>query len=282
MKNTIIAAALALTATTTLAQDIRIATGCEGGGYEALGYKVAGSVKDQLSRKGLSANFNVMNTNGSLENLELYQDGDVEIAIVQADTLNVVPPSRRYKSKTAHTEVVYWFANKKNDYTSLEDIEGKTDVKMVIVEDSGADITMRNFVQEDKGYQKTYKNAIFVDDLYDAFDIVSEGNYEGSKVAGLLYVTRPGKFSSEYVTDFGDSVVIGELEDKDFNDAEDANHEKLYTNCEVDKRSRGGFQTATTFSPDTICMKAKVIYTQDFDSRDVSKAVKRGVVKAVR
>ncbi|AUR89241.1 hypothetical protein NVP1121O_213 [Vibrio phage 1.121.O._10N.286.46.C4] len=280
-KGFIIAATLGF-ASVAMADDFIIATGSEGGGYEALGYKVAASVKKQADKKGVAFDFEVLNTNGSLENIELFNDGDAQAAIVQADALSVSAPSRAYKSRSAHQEVIYWFANKKNGFTDLEDIEGRKDVVMVLVDGSGASVTMNNFAIEDKGYQVNFDNAVLADDLYDAMDIVSEGLYEGKKVAGLLHVTRAGKISSELREDFGSRIVIGELTDSDFNDALDENKEPLYTSCEVSKKTAAGFKTATTFKPDTLCMTAKVIYTTDFDDKKAKRVVRKGVTKATR
>lgn len=283
MKKLMIGVLLSMATMTTQADDFIIATGSEGGGYEALGHRIVEQIKKGADRKkGVDFDLEVLNTNGSLENIELYDDGEVQASIVQADALQVSPPNRPYKSRSAHQEVIYWFANKKNGYTDLEDIEGKKDVLMVIVEGSGASVTMANFVQEDKGYQNNLDKAILADDLYDAMDIVSEGTYEGKKVAGVLHVTRVGKLSSELREDFGRKIVIGEMTDSDFNDAKDENGADLYTKCEVTKRAAAGFQTATVFKPDTLCMTAKVIYTQDFEDKKARKVIKKAITKATR
>ncbi len=282
MKTGIIATLLTTFALNVSADDFIIATGSEGGGYEALGYRIVEQAKKQSDKKRVDFDFEVINTNGSLENIELYNDGEVQAAVVQADALNIAPPSRTFKSRSAHQEVIYWFANKKNGYLDLEDIEGKKDVLMVLVDGSGASVTMGSFVQEDKGYEVNLATAILADDLYEAMDIVSEGVYEGKKVAGVLHVTRAGKISSELREDFSNRIVIGELTDSDFNDALDANKEPLYIPCEVDKRSAAGFRTATTFKPDTLCMTAKIIYTQDFEDKKARRIIKKSVVKATR
>lgn len=271
-----------LISTPTLADDFNIATGSEGGGYERLGYAITGQMSKQLKRKDMDMEMSVINTNGSLENIEMFNDGEAQAAVVQADALMVSKPSTPFKSKTAHQEVVYFFVNKKNDVEDLEDIEGNTKYRIVLVQDSGADITFRNFVLEDSGYKKNYDNAIFAEDLYDAFDIVSEGTYDGSKVAGLLYVTRAGAIPREMLQDFGNKVVIGALTDSDFNDAKDENGEDLYTNCKVTRKMQAGFEIATTFSPKTICMNAKVIYNTTFGDKQTQKIIKRSITKAVR
>lgn len=285
MKKLLIATTLVLGSFTATADDLVIATGSEGGGYEKLGYEIAKSVSTQVSKsKGkVELDIEVVNSTGSVENLEMFNDGDVQIAIVQGDSLSLYPPSKSFKSKTAHTEVVYWFLNKKNDIEDLSDLEGDTDKLVVIVEGSGAEVTWHNFAKEDTGYKVNVdKGTIYADDLYEAFEIVSEGIYEGKTVAGLLYVTKSGKISPELRADFGKKVVIGEATDSDFNDAKDENGNSLYTTCEVDKKGAANFETVTTFSPDTICMKAKVIYSDDFEDKKTKRVISKGITKALK
>lgn len=278
----IIASCMVMFSSMVFADDFTVATGSQGGGYEALGYKITSFVKQGAERKKIKMEYEVLNTNGSIENIQMFSDGEAQVAVVQADALNVMKPSKPFKSRSAHQEVVYWFSNKENGYDDLSDIEGQKDVVMVLVEGSGAEITMQNFTIEDSGYKVNYQNAIRAYDLYEAFAIVSEGKFNGKKVAGVLHVTKPGAISRELLVDFGRKVVIGEATDSDFNDAKDSEGQPLYETCEVTKQMRAGFQTATTFSPDTVCMRAKVIYTTDFEDRDVERIVSRGIIKATR
>lgn len=283
MKNFFKALALtsAIAATTAHATDIAITTGGEGGMYERIGYAISQQIKAQAQRKKTSFDVEVINSNGSIDNIELMNEGDANIAIVQADALNVNEPRISYKAKTAHTETVFWIYNKKNGFKDLGDIEGSKKALMVIVDGSGAMTTIQSFVNEDGGYKANLDNAILADDLYDAVDIVSEGKYNGSKVAGVLYVG--GKIPSEIVSDFGNKVAIGEATDSDFNDAKDVNGDKLYTNCEVSDRQMNGMKDDKWGSPDTVCMKAMVVYsTQGYDNPKELKIIKKAVNKAVR
>lgn len=274
MKKTILAATIAMGAAfSPIASALNICTGNEGGGYERLGKAIAGNLKTKAS---------IINTNGSLENIELFDSKECDIAIVQNDALAVTPPSRPFKSKSAHEEVVYWFYNKKNGFEDLEDVEGKEkDYRIVIIQDSGSDVTMQNFVKEDSGYAGLYNTAILAEDAYDAADIASEGVYQTGdgkqvKVAGFIYVTRPGAFSNDIVTDFKGKLAIGELTDGDFNDAE-AFGERLYRSCDLSSDYTKGMPKASWGSQSTICMDAKVIYAKDLKDRSVKKAINRAV-----
>lgn len=280
MKKTLLAIALAATTFTANANDINIASGGEGGNYEWLAKKITGQISQQAEKKKVNFNFEVLNTNGSIENIELFNEGDANIAIVQADALNMLKPSESFKSKTAYTETVFWLYNKQHDKHDIEDIEGSDEYLMVIIDGSGADVTMQSFVAEDAGYKDNYENAIIAGDLYDAIDIVSEGTYNGKKVAGALYVGF--SIPTEIATDFKSKVGIGEATDGDFNDATDINGNKLYKTCEIKKAQTSGMKVATWGSPDTVCLNSLVIYRDDFGGRKEQKIIKKAITKSVR
>lgn len=279
MKKTALTLALAAALSTTAVQadDFVIATASEGGSYEALGNNFAGQIKRQ---KGQDFDIEVVNTNGTIENIEGLNDGTYQAAIVQMDGLNVYKPTVPVRAKLAHTEYVVWMYNKKNAYEDLEDIEGKENVAMVLVEGSGADVTMQSFVQADSGYKVNYENAIMAEDLYEAADIVADGVYDGVKVAGLLYTGQT--VPQEIASDFRSQISIGEATDGDFDDAEDFSGEPLYTKCDIDKRMIRGMETSTMGKPDTVCLRAAIVYRTDFEDKKANKAVKKAAAKTVR
>lgn len=269
----------AMFSASVMSNDLVIATGGEGGGYESLGKTLKQYIQKQAARKQVDFDFEVINSNGSVENIELLNDGDAQIAIVQADALNVNKPSVPVRTKSAYKETVFWIYNKKNGVEDLEDIEGSDKKLVVLVDGSGATITMKSFVQEDKGYSKNLENAVYADDNYDAADIVSEGRYNGKQVAGMLYVGK--SIPVEIAKDFK-GLAIGELTDSDFNDAKDIAGEPLYTNCDVETVKINGMATSTIFDPSTICVNAMVVYADTFETRAETKAVKKGINKALR
>lgn len=279
MKKLLIALGLLSGLGSAFADDLVIATGGEGGGYERLGKIVAQEIKQQSDKKGVNFDFEVINTNGSVENIELLNDGDAQIIVVQADALNVNKPSLPIRSKSAYTETVFWIFNEKNDKEDLSDIEGSDEYLVVLVEGSGATVTMQSFVQEDKGYTKNLEMAIYADDNYDAADIVSEGRYNGKKVAGMLYVGKT--IPNEIARDFK-GLVIGELTDSDFNDAKDVNGEDLYKSCDITSNSIKGMTTSTLFKPSSICVDAMVVYADTFEDSKEERVVKKGINKALR
>lgn len=269
---------------TAFAADINIATGGEGGTYERMGALVQKNIETQSSRFDVQPNINVLNTNGSVENIQMMNDGSAQIIITQMDALNVMPPRGPYRVKRAYNETAFWIYNEANDYNDLEDIEGKKDVSLVIVDGSGAEVTMRSFVMEDDGYKVNLDNAVFADSVYDAADIVSEGKYNGKTIAGMIYVGA--KIPSEIAYDFT-NLRVGEMTDSDFNDATGSDGEPLYTSCSIKQSQTSGMRTSTFGSPDTVCVSSAVVYSTDSDyketsTRDFENAIKRGINKSVR
>jgi len=261
---------------TALADDFIITTGGEGGGYERLGHMFASHIKKQ-KRHDLEPE--VVNSTGSLENIECINLGDCHAAIVQMDALNLSPPKIPVKTKPAHTEYVYWLYNKEYNYTDIEDIEGKEDLYITVGDGSGSRVTLDSFAQEDSGYKVNVDNAIYVDDLYEAVSAVADGRYNNKKVVGTVYVGST--IPAEIAEDFKSKVWVGEATDGDFNDAKDLNGEPLYFNCEVNKGNLRGMNTSTWSNPDTVCVKASIIFINDLEKDDL-KAVKKAATKAVR
>ena len=289
-KTVIITAVVAAIAPQALASEtFGLCGGSDGGFYNALAGSIDTGIAKEAGRKKIQVQTEVLETYGSMENIDLYSSGDCALMIVQPDALNVSSFAGSYDYYQAHTEAAYWLANKEHGIGDLEDIEGKhKQWRIVIVDGSGSDVTMRSFVSEDKGYQGLYDSAIYADDTYDAASIVAQGKYNHNgthvKVAGTLMITRPGAFSADIVSDFKGKLMVGELTDGDFNDAKAADGSKLYQNCEISKKHTQGLERASWGSQDTICMRAAVVvnrsWFEQFD-RNEARALRSVVKKAV-
>jgi len=257
------------------ANELSIATGGEGGGYNTRGTEIGAKIED-LSNGNTEVT--VMVTNGSGHNIELFDEGKADVFFAQEDSLNVTPPNRAYRSKPIGQEAIYHFVNEKSDFTDPADYEGDKDVYIVLVADSGSAITWANFVKEDSDYGKN--PILWADDLWEAISYVSDGTYDGKQIGGALHVTKLGKLDRELAQDFSHNVRIGSTSgDKDFNDAENVNGDALYTKCELENAHLGGFKTTSIFSdPDTLCMNAVIAYSIDLDS-DIQKNLKKAIVR---
>ena len=260
------------------ADDFVVATGGEGGGYERAGKAIAQEIAKQADKKDIDFDFEVVNTAGSIENIEMFNDGEAQLILAQADALNVHPVSGG-KAKGLYTEAIIWIYNVKNKYKDLEDIEKEKDVLMVLVDGSGGMVTMQSFVQEDSGYKVNYETAILADDSYDAADMVCEGRFNGKKVAGMLIVGN--SIPNDIKTDFKGCLGVGEATDSDFNDAKDINKEPLYTDCEINKSSIGGLDSPMG-DIDTVCVQAMAVYSTNLEERKLPKLISKAINKAKR
>lgn len=261
------------------AVDVNISTGGEDGGYWRVGSYIKGSIDDLAQEEDFEMTSKVISSGGSVENLERFNEGDADIIVTQEDAMNLVKPSRPFGFTESHTETIFWIFNKENGYEDLEDIEKNEDVAMVLVEGSGATVTMNSFVQSDSGYEVNLKNAIIVGDSYEAAMTVANGRYGSKKVAGMLYVGAyvPTKIYKH----FGNKLMVGSATDGDFNDAENAFGEPLYQHCEVTSKIATGLKTSGWGDPDTLCVKALVVYSNTFESKTHKKVVTRGVNSAL-
>lgn len=263
-----------------------ICTGGEGGFYEALGTDIGRSIT-----KNTGVPNEVLNTGGSVENASLMKGGDCALAIMQADAVTSLPMPTDLKVVNAHTEVVYWIFGKSgiDNFNQMEDDGVAKKYAFATVNGSGAEVTLRNWIDTDDDY----KGAVPVefDDWYAAAEAVAQGftMKAGVKVeiAGMLYIGRPGKITTDITEDFGQELVIGEIEDSSFSGSEDANGNPLYVQCEIDSKQTSGLRTSTLVKPDTYCLNAQVVYNNDWHGGDrkLRRAIDRGIngiVKAVR
>jgi len=275
MKHIILGIISTALAFNVMAEDIKIATGGEGGGYHTRGTMIGVKIEDLSKGK---TQVEVLVTNGSKENIELFDSKEADIFFAQEDALNVTAPNRAYRSKPVGEEAIYHFVNKDSGFTDVADYEGRSDVFIVLVADSGSAITWKSFVQEDEDYGKN--PILWADDIWDALSYVSDGTYDGKKIGGALHVTKRGKLDRALAEDFANNVRIGSTSgDRDFDDAKNAEGEKLYTFCELDNNHLGGFKSTAFFGgSDTLCMNAVVGYAVDLD-RNLQNAIKKAIVR---
>lgn len=265
---------------------LNFCTGGEGGFYQDLGTAIGNSIV-----KGTSIQLNVLTTGGSVENAELLKDGDCDIAIMQADAAVTKPLPTDVKIVDGHQEVVYWLHGKAgvDDFGKMEKDSIAKKYAFAAVAGSGALVTVRNWIETDSDY----KGAVVVefDDWYAAAEAVAQGYVKKAgvtvEIAGMLYIGRPGKITSDITEDFGAQILIGEVNDSSFANAKDANGNPLYTACEINAKQSNGLKTSTLGSPDTYCLRAQIVYNNDWHQGDkkLRRAVDKGInsiVKAVR
>lgn len=284
---------LALMAKAAQAGDIpplRVCTGAEGGFYEQIGQTIAQAVSSKSGSK-----YELINTGGSAENAELMKDGECDMGILQADAVTTLALPRDIKVVDAHSEAVLWFHPRKgtaviDDFGDMEKSENKKRYAVAVVSGSGAAITMDSFAKTDADYADIRR--VEFDDWYAAAEAASQGYamISGTRVeiAGMLYVGRPNFITSDITEDFSKSLVIGEINDDSFEAAKDTNGNPLYFQCELVFNKLSGMETSTTLRPDTYCMRAQVVYNNDYhanlgeDKRKVRRAIDRGINAVVK
>lgn len=233
--------------------------------------------------KNTDIQLNVLTTGGSVENAELMKDGDCDIAIMQADAAVTKPLPTDVKIVDGHMEQVYWLHGPSgiDDFGKMEDDAVAKKYAFAAVAGSGALVTVRNWIETDDDY----KGAVIVefDDWYAAAEAVAQGYVKKAgvtvEIAGMLYIGRPGKITSDITEDFGTQILIGEVNDSSFANAKDANGNPLYTACSVDSKLASGLKTSTFGSPDTYCLRAQIVYNNDWHQGD--KKLRRGVDKGI-
>lgn len=277
---------LASTMASATPTTLNFCTGGEGGFYQDLGTAIGSSIV-----KGTSTKLEVLTTGGSVENAELLKDGDCDIAIMQADAAVTKPLPPDVKIVDGHQEVVYWLHGKTgiDDFGKMEEDAIAKKYAFAAVAGSGALVTVRNWIETDSDY----KGAVIVefDDWYAAAEAVAQGYVKKAgvtvEIAGMLYISRPGKITSDITEDFGTQILIGEVNDSSFANAKDANGNPLYTACSVNSKQTNGLKTSTLTAPDTYCLRAQVVYNNSWHQGDkkLRRAVDKGInsiVKAVR
>lgn len=297
MRNFGIIAALTLAALTSTAAfaeaptELNFCTGGEGGAYESLGIEIGKAIV-----KGTEIKLNVVNTGGSIENAELMKDGDCDIAIIQADAAKTLSLPSDLKVVDAHQEVVYWLFGKNgvSDFGKMEDDSIAKKYGFATVSGSGSMVTASNWVTTDKDYNGA--RPIEFDDWYQAAEAVAQGYVKRAgvtiEIAGMLYIGRAGKITTDILEDFGTQIKIGEVNDSSFANYKDLNDNAMYVACEVGTKETSGLKTDTIGNPDTYCLRAQVVYNNDWHkaagakegkklARNVTKGI-NSVVKAVR
>lgn len=281
MKHTAILLALLLTVSglaSATPSTLNFCTGGEGGFYQDLGTAIGNSIV-----KGTGIQLEVLTTGGSVENAELMKDGDCDIAIMQADAAVTKPLPTDVKIVDGHTELVYWLHGKTgvDDFGKMEEDSVAKKYAFAAVAGSGALVTVRNWIETDSDY----KGAVVVefDDWYAAAEAVAQGYVKKAgvtvEIAGMLYIGRPGKITSDITEDFGAQILIGEVNDSSFANAKDVNGNPLYTECAVDAKQTNGLKTSTLTSPDTYCLRAQIVYNNAWHQGD--KKLRRGVDKGI-
>lgn len=272
--------------------ELRFCGGAEGGFYDKLANTIGRSIVRNSDIK-----LTVLNTGGSVDSSEMLRNGECGIALIQADAVSSLPMPSDIAVTDAHVEAIYWLygASGIDDFGSLDNSDLTKRYYVAEVRGSGAQVTMQNFAKTDPAYAKV--RVVELDDWQAVAKAVAQGytmrNGERLEVAGAIYVGRLGAISSDITEDFSKAIKVGEVKDRDFAKAKDVNGNQLYVECSVPKDKTSGLDVSTTFGgPDTYCMRAQVVYNNDYHagldakaSKELRRRIDKGInseVKTVR
>jgi len=270
---------------------LTVCTGGPGGAYEALGKEIGKAITDKV-KVTAPTELKVLNTGGSIENAQRLTNGTCAMAIMQGDAVASRGLPRDIKVTNAHEEVIYWIHGKEGlkDFADLSKTENKN-LGVAIVTGSGAQITIENFGNVDEDYKDL--NLIPFEDWEYAAEATANGATRVAgkdvKIAGMLYVGRAGFIPGAITNDYSQDLTVGEVDESSFTNAKDYNGNQLYTSCAIKNGDTGPLKTDTWGKPDTLCMRAQVVFNNEFlasyaetEQRALRKAVMQGTNQILR
>ncbi len=200
----------------SLAPTFKLCTARAEGNYHRFGE----IVKQQAGDRVL---IEIVNTNGSMQNLEFMENGTCDGAYVQRNAFGVYAernPSGGFKFERVATpavEFAHMICNRDSDIDDVGDLPGKT--LLVDVVGSGTELTWSEFV--------------YMDDTYAAVNTRNVGGTTAlNRVANgeadcMLFVASLNTQLLQRANSLGDDVVLVPVNDWDFNDME-YGHGKLF------------------------------------------------------
>lgn len=237
-----------------------VAGGTLGGTYGKIAALV-GVKMERINGKRLPAE----ETNGSLENIGVYDDRECNYFIVQDDALAMTKPTRVFAGFPIYQEPVLWVYNKEHDVDDFGDMEDQSKYVALVIKGSGAQTTMTMLQKEDDDYKDA--GPLLVTSALRAGKLANQGGevavkingkQVSRKVAGIFLVGNEIPADIIRYTGHKGNLAIGEAVDGDFDDAKNAFGAQLYSKCEVPRKT---FPLGQRFEDlDTICVNASFVY----------------------
>lgn len=239
--------AAALAAKSKTKPVLRLATGQQGGIYYEFGKLMKKAAKD--------LDVEVIVTAGSVENIELLQDGKADAALVQSDVLTKMP-QKKTEQAVLYSEAIQLIANRKSGIKSVKDINAKKNTIYVGPRGSGTAVTWEGLCEQDKAYQDipvkyaSYKTALK--------EVATDPNALMLFVGGL---NSPLLTAAEKYTEKTGGLRLAEVDDWDFNDKKDQHGNRIYTFIEIGKKTYPNLQKGMVFSRKIETLAVKAVFT---------------------
>lgn len=234
---------------------LRLGTGRPGGWYDKYG---------QLLKKDASGiDVEVKTTGGSMENLRLLANGDLDMAIIQSDVLAFMQPGKKLVSEqaTLYPEYAQLIANRKSGISAIKDIDPKKYFVYIGPQGSGTALTWQALGEQIPWYKKipvkygTYEEALAA--------------VERNPRALMLFV---GGLNSDFLKkaeqDAGKhgNLRLVELNDKRLVDRRDVHGNAIYKMAAIPSDIYPHLQKGWIFSGsvDTLAVQAVIVLRTDW------------------
>ena len=200
----------------SLAPTFKLCTARTEGNYHRFGEIIKQQVGDGVL-------IELVNTNGSMQNLEYMQNGKCDGAYVQRNAFGVYAernPTNGYNFERVSTpavEFAHMICNRNSDIDDVGDLPGKT--LLVDVVGSGTELTWSDFVYMDDTYADVQTDNV---GGTSALDRVANGESDC-----MLFVASLNTQLLQRANTLGDNVKLVPVNDWDFNDME-YGHGKLF------------------------------------------------------
>ena len=241
----------ALAAKTKQRPKLRFATGPKGAIYYEVG--------EMLKKAATDIDVQVIETTGSVENIELLKSGQADAALVQSDVLTKLPQEQT-EQVALYLEAVQLIANRKAGIISVKDIDSKKHRIYVGPKGSGTAVTWDGLCEQDESYRNIpieyadYKTALA--------HVAADPNALMLFVGGLNSPLIRG--ADHYSAQTG-SLGLASVDDWDFDDKKDHNGNRIYTFVEIEKGTYPSLQRGLLFSRKINTLAVKAVLTLKTD-----------------
>jgi TRAP transporter TAXI family solute receptor len=241
----------AMAAKTKQKPKLRFATGPKGAIYYEVG--------EMLKKAAPDIEVQVIETTGSVENIELLKSGQADAALVQSDVLTKLPQEKTEQT-ALYLEAVQLIANRKADIISVKDIDPKKHRIYVGPKGSGTAVTWDGLCEQDNSYRKIpieyadYKTALT--------HVAQDPNALMLFVGGLNSPLIRG--ADQYSAQTG-SLCLASVDDWDFDNKKDQNGNRIYTFVEIKKGTYPSLQRGLVFNRKISTLAVKAVLTLKTD-----------------
>jgi TRAP transporter TAXI family solute receptor len=256
-----VAAALSATALAAKASEkpvLRFGTGKPGGWYDKYG--------QLLKKDATGIDVELKNTGGSIENLRMLANGEIDMAIVQSDVLAFMDPGKQLVSEqaTLYPEYAQLIANRKSGISSVKDIDPRKNFVYIGPKGSGTALTWEALGEQIGFYKKI---PVKFGDYSEALAEV-----ERNPRALMLFV---GGLRSEFLkkaeqdAEKSGNLRLVQLDDKRFAKKRDSHGNVIYKVVDIPSDIYPSLQKGWIFSGsvDTLAVQAVLVLRTDWAQR---------------